>query len=176
MVMMESKAIKFTKTQLWEINDLGGADLIAEKGRVTDWLKKTRKNAITREYGPSDRASDGVKAIAGGGGENALLSGEGDSRRGVERTDGEVSDDSEWTHKQLLISVYHRCDVISEWTQIKLSQCDVSDLATNETDSWTRCGFSESGWVCVWIWPKYHWVLDVHGWSGSVFEFGGWVI
>ena len=155
MVMMESKAIKYTKTQLWEIGDLSGADLIAQR--------ETRNDAVACGSGPSDRASDGVQAVAGGRGENALRSGEGDSHRGVEHIAGEVSSDSEWTHKQLLISVYHRCDVISEWTQIELSRCDVSDLATNETYSWTRCGFGESGWVCVWIWPKYHLDLDVHG-------------
>ena len=76
-----------------EVGDLGGADLTGGRERVSEWLKKTRNDAVARGSRPSDRASDGVQAVAGGGGENALRSGEGDSRRGMERTAGEVSGD-----------------------------------------------------------------------------------
>ena len=61
---------------------------------MSEWLKKTRNDAVACGFGPSDQASDGVQAVVGGGGENALWSGEGDSRRGVERTAGEVFGDS----------------------------------------------------------------------------------
>ena len=63
MVMMESKAIKYTKTQLWEIDDLGDADLIVERGRVSEWLKKTQNDAVACRSGSLDRAFDGVQAI-----------------------------------------------------------------------------------------------------------------
>ena len=92
-----------------EVDDLGGADLTRGRERVSDWLKKTRNDAVACGSRPSGQASNGVQAVIGGGGENALQSGEGDSRRGVERTADEVSGDGLrwypwpvlWSHQAL---------------------------------------------------------------------------
>lgn len=62
-------------------------------GSEREQVERGLNDALERGSGPSDRASDGVQAIAGGGGEDALRSGEGDSGRGVERAAGEVPGD-----------------------------------------------------------------------------------
>ena len=73
-----------------EIDDLGGMDLSVDRERETE------NDAVACGSGPLDRASDGVQVVAGGGGENALRSGESDSGGGVERTTNEVPGDGVW--------------------------------------------------------------------------------
>ena len=117
-----------------EVDDLGGADLTRGRERVSDWLKKTRNDAVACESRPSGQASNGVQVVTGGGGENTLQSGEGDSRRGVERTADEVSGDGlRWYPWPVLWS--HR--------------------ALSDRRKCSRYQLSLYGWLCRSVWHNF---------------------
>ena len=84
------RGLNFVRLSIHEIGDLGGADMSVERERESE------NDAVACGSGPLDRASDGVQVVAGGGGENALRSGESDSGGGVERTTDEVPGDGVW--------------------------------------------------------------------------------